>query len=31
MMEKKRKEPILQSILSHSMHLWNVKSEIEIL
>ena len=29
MMEKE--EPILQSILSHSMHLWNVKSKIEIL
>ncbi len=29
MMEKK--EPILQSILSHSMRLWNVKNEIGIL
>ena len=26
-----RKESILQSILSHSMRLWNVKNEIEIL
>ena len=30
-MTEKEKEPILQLILSHSMHLWNAKNEIGIL